>query len=417
ASGFDKSADPGGLWDSLLSQRRRIGTLGTAGTSLLRVPAEAGEAGMLEGMRMGARSVGEGESRIEISLSQARSGGQASLVYGEKGELQVSAAGSFSELLVVGEKDGLPGAILANLKTSGKYSFEATRPTYFRAVGRTDGVTKAVSAPVFLDVRPAFRERIALSIGQVALFKDPGKGASEKLEYIGKEDFFPITLGAEACREVLIPFTAKEAGFYYLELGLDPGKQCQGPEEKLEVFLEGKTLGTYRADNPIQGIKVQHLIPFRVPLGKWPAQKAEKIRLVSSAPGDGIGIAYAFVIRGAFPFMALADSHAHSKAEDDFSDKLHRTMGYNYISTAHGQLPDTARRQQALALAEKLTDSQMILQIGGERGDRFGANHVSIAFHQPSFEDYDKRDDNYSSGISLGLQWKGTSIINHPDND
>ena len=58
-------------------------------------------------------------------------------------------------------------------------------------------------------------------------------------------------------------------------------------------------------------------------------------------------------------------------------------MAYDLIMTAHGGFSSSDARKKALEKARELTDDGMKVLIGGERGDHFGACHVSLGFITP----------------------------------
>lgn len=389
--GWDPAVEPGGFWDKMLHQRQRVGILGTPG-SLLEAPEDS-VAGRLEAHRRGSRVVAWGSS-LEVDLAGAGPGETASLEFGEKAELRIKAPSS-ARLELVSDVGGTPAVVASWSGAAASYPFQVASPAYFRAIATDEKGGRAVSAPVWLEVRPPVRDRVVHRVNESWVLRGGEKRS--------------------------VSFTPAAGSFHVLEIGVDPGETFAGAEERVEVSLDGRPIGLYRAANTIHGhdgkAPIRHVVPFRVSLGRLEKGKAVTVDLSSPAPDDGIAVSYAYVLRTATPALALVDLHSHSRITENFSSELHRTMGYDLIMTAHGGFPNPDARKRALERARELTDGQMKILIGGERGDHFGACHISLGFVTQDLDRWNARDQKYSSAIALGLDWDGVACLNHPSED
>ena len=346
--GWDPAVDPGGFWDRMLHQRQRVDLLGPAGP--------------------GAMVVSDPGWTLEVDLAGAGPGGIASLVFGESAPLRIRATAPSRITKVEWISDTPAQASWSSVPVS--HAVQATRPGYGRVAATAEDGTRAITAPIWIEVRPGARDRV--------VHREAGA------------------------------FTPPADGFYVVEVGVDPGEG-----KKLEVTLDGKVVGAYRAANTIHGQGIRHVVPFRAGLGRLEKGKPVAIGLA----GDGVRAAYTYVLRTALPALAMTDLHSHSKITEDFSNELHRTMGYDLIMTAHGGFGSRDARKKALERARELSDDGMMILIGGERGDHFGACHVSLGFITQELDAWDARDQKYSSAIALAADWGGVACLNHPSED
>ncbi len=389
--GWDPAVAPGGFWDKMLRQRQRMAVVGTGGVG--EAPEETPE-GRFEAHRRGAAVIADPGLSLELELAGAGPLGLASLEFGEKAEVRVRSPGA-AKIELVSDVGGPASVVASWASPQGTHPFQVASPGYFRALATGRDGSRAVSAPVWLEVRPAARDRVVHRVDE------------------------PWVLRGGAKRSV--SFAPAGSGYHVLEVGVDPGTTFAGAEERVEVSLDGRPIGLYRAANTIHGhdgkAPIRHVVPFRVSLGRLEKGKAVSVDLASPAPGDGIAVSYACVLRTATPALALVDLHAHSKITENFSNELHRTMGYDLIMTAHGGFRGRDTRRKALERARELSDGQMKILIGGERGDHFGACHISLGFITQDLDRWDARDQKYSSAIALGLDWDGVACLNHPSED
>jgi hypothetical protein len=408
--GWDAAVEPEGLWDRMLHQRLRIAACDA---------------------RPDSAALRDGDITLDLTVDGRRPGEIVSLEFGRTGDLKINVRTRSRvhrvQLISNLNEESLPGQVLREW-TYGNHlgahdlkigmDLPAIRPGYVRAIAEAEDGSRAASGAVFIEVRPSVGDAVVARLGESSLYEAPSSRSPQQaiLTRDSAAELLPLALGEPGCRSLQIPFTPPETASYILELGLDPGREFDGDREAIRMSLGGDPVANYRAGYPIHGDRVPHIVPFRVPLGRLVTGQPVTIELACEAGGDGIGLTYAYFIRASMPALAMVDLHSHSKADEDWSNLLHRTMGYNYIATGHGAVPD-AQFVAAQQRVRELSDGQLTIQHGGERGDRFGAVHMSLGFIDPPLGGRFPPSSGYGSAIPLGFDTGGIAGMNHPSQD
>lgn len=401
--GWDPAIEPGGAWDQQLHQRQNLPIHSALQMNVDRrhPPAWIGEGQWSIELAAPNRTVIQG-SRVPISAVIATPNTMVKIIQ------------------VIGDSEGVPGTILSEQlynkpEVHFQYNLTVNRPCYVRLMIEARDGRRALTKPFLVDVRPKFADRVVKTWGEPDAFEKPPAPAPGPVQMADKT--LPILLGKQSCASLKIPLapTPEGEGYSLLEIGVDPLGEFDGPHERIEFLLNGKHAGDYKAFNTIHGQAIRHLVPVRIPLGKLAGPGPHTLELRCAAGGDGIALSYAYLLHTALPALAMVDAHSHSKIEEDFSFPLHRTMGYNLISTGHG--PFGAAAGKSLQRATELSDAQLTIQIGGERQDYFAGAHASMIFLDAKPEQMFERDSKYFSTLPLALEWNGIMLLNHPYQD